>query len=186
MSARRFMIETAEIAGAIDCDQIEAMVDALADLRGRLWIIGLGGSAANASHAAADFRRLCQMDAFCMVESVPELTARANDDGWETIFSAPLEDDATPVDFLLILSVGGGAPAVSVPIIKAIDSARAIGMRILGIVGRDGYTSEHGDIVVRIPTVSKDRITPHSEAWQMILLHLLVSHPKLQRKKTKW
>lgn len=187
VSARQYMIEMVKIAGAIECDAIERLVDELAALRGRLWIVGLGGSAANASHAAADLRRLCSMDAFAMMESVPELTARANDDGWGTIFSGQLASEGTPVDALLVLSVGGGTKEVSVPIVRAIDMARSVGMSVFGIVGRDGgYTAKHGDCVVVIPTVSQERVTPHTEAWQMVIVHLLVSHPKLQRKSTKW
>lgn len=181
------MMETAQIADAIDCEKVEQLVDELAGLRGRLWIVGLGGSAANASHAAADLRRLCSMDAFAMVESVPELTARANDDGWQTIFSGQLAGEGMPVDALLVLSVGGGTKDVSLPIVKAIDMARSVGMSVFGIVGRDGgYTAAHGDCVIVIPTVNSERVTPHTEAWQMVILHLLVSHPKLQRKRTKW
>lgn len=187
MSASDFLSETAWIADHIDSERVDQLVDELASLRGRLWVVGLGGSAANASHAAADLRRLCSMDAFAMMESVPELTARANDDGWDTIFSGQLASEGTPVDALLVLSVGGGTKEVSVPIVKAIDMARSVGMSVFGIVGRDGgYTAAHGDCVVVIPTVSQERVTPHTEAWHMVILHLLVSHPKLQRKATKW
>lgn len=180
--------EVADIAKRIDADDLERLVDAIAGLSGRLFIIGLGGSAANASHAAADFRRLSGIEAHCLSDNVAAITALANDDGWDTSYYGalsqmrPRNDDA-----LLVLSVGGGTKSVSRPLIHAIDLAKQCGMKILGIVGRDGgYTKANGDAVVVVPTVSKERITPHTESFQSVILHYLVSHPVLQVRPTKW
>ena len=182
-----FMVETAKVATSLKHADVDRMVDAIASLSGRLWLAGLGGSAANCTHAAADFRRLCGIDARCLTDSTPELTARANDDGWDTVFAGQLAAWAAPGDALMVLSVGGGTAEVSLPLVKAIDMARAINMDVYGIVGRDGgYTAKHGDCVIVIPTVDDARVTPHTEAWQMVIVHLLVSHPTLQKKATKW
>ena len=157
---------------------------ALRERGGRLWIAGLGGSAANASHAANDFRKLCGIEAYCLTDNISELTARANDEGWAEAFSLAY---AKKDDALFVLSVGGGTEHVSVPITNALEAASHIGMRILGIVGRDGGNTKHaGDCVVVVPTVEPARITPHAEAFQAVIWHCLVSHPSLQRKPTKW
>jgi D-sedoheptulose 7-phosphate isomerase len=186
---RRYLDETAEIASLIDADQIEALADELSVLRsfsGRLFIFGLGGSAANASHAVNDFRKLCGIEAYTPTDNVAELTARANDAVWDTIFSAWLQF-AQAKDALLILSVGGGTKEVSRPLTEAIRYAKLIGMRVFGIVGRDGgETRKQGDCVVVIPPVISERVTPHTEAFQAVILHCLVSHPRLQRTPTKW
>jgi D-sedoheptulose 7-phosphate isomerase len=187
--SRRYLDETAEIASLINADQIEILAQSLSILRssgGRLFILGLGGSAANASHAVNDFRKLCALEAYAPTDNVAELTARANDAVWDTIFSAWLQF-AEAKDALLVLSVGGGTKEVSRPITEAIRYTKLIGMRVFGIVGKDGgYTKEYGDCVVVIPTIITERVTPHTEAFQAVVLHCLVSHPSLQRNATKW
>jgi len=191
--SRSFMDEMSKIACDIDVDIIERLADELYQLRdrqGRLFILGVGGSAANAAHAVNDFRKLCGIETYAPTDNVSELTARTNDEGWETVFSEWLKiSKLNNKDSLLILSVGGGNAerGVSVNLIKAIDLAKERGSKILGIVGRDGgYTKQQGDVVVVIPTVSTDRITPHSEAFQACVWHCLVSHPRLQKVATKW
>lgn len=186
-----YLSETALTCHLIDFDLVECMAMSLAHLRdtnGRLFIAGLGGSAANASHAANDFKKLCGIEAYCLSDNVAELTARANDDGWNTIYRGSLYlSRAKAPDALLILSVGGGADEVSRPLCEAISYAQLTKMRVLGIVGRDGgYTKKHGDCVIVVPTVNTDHVTPHTEAFQSVILHLLVSHPNVQVSKTKW
>lgn len=184
--AADYLRETAQIAMWIPRDEIERLAERLAALDGRLYFVGLGGSAANASHAAADFRKLACMDAVCLTDSAASLTACANDCGWENCLAVQL-GDAGPEDALFVLSVGGGAGEVSLPLVRVIDEAKRRVMQVFGVVGRDGgYTKQHGDCVIVIPTVSAARVTPHSEGWQGVLLHLLVSHPKLQVRETKW
>ena len=189
--SEQYLKETAEIAALLDFFAIEVMAEQLAGLRerrGRLFIAGLGGSAANASHAANDFRKLALMQAYCLSDNVAELTATANDDGWEDIYSEALSrfiaDDS---DALFVLSVGGGTPEVSLPLVRAIEYAERSAMRIFGVVGRDGgYTKENADCCIVVPTVADSRVTPHTESFQSVILHCLVSHPKLQRSKSKW
>lgn len=185
--ASDFLAEVSDIANQMVAGEINLLVEELVRLRlfaGRLFIAGLGGSAANASHAANDFRKLCGIEASCLTDNVAELTARANDDGWNNIFGTEFW---TKRDALMVLSVGGGTLNTSFPLCLAIDAAKARKMRVMGIVGRDGgYTKQHGDAVVVIPTVNDKHVTPHTEAFQMVILHLLVSHPELQTKKTKW
>ena len=187
--SRRYLDETSEIASLLETDVIEQLVSDLSILRqsgGRLFILGLGGSAANASHAVNDFRKLCGIEAYAPTDNVAELTARANDAVWDTVFSAWLQF-ARSQDALLILSVGGGTDEVSIPITQAIQYARLMGMKIFGIVGRDGgETKKHGDCVIVIPPLIPERVTPHTEAFQAVILHCLVSHPLLQRTPTKW
>ena len=189
--AESYMDETVKMARAMDCAGIEKLADHLDILRGkcgRLFIAGLGGSAANASHAANDFRKLCGIDAYCLSDNVAELTARANDEGWKTIFDGALHAHLPkPHDALLILSVGGGTDEVSVPLVAVIEYANILGMMIFGIVGRDGgHTKKYATCCVIVPTVDPSRVTPHTEAFQSVILHCLVSHPKLQRNSTKW
>ncbi len=191
--AHTYFREVAEIAGSIDHDAIEAMADSLIELRdrgGRLFILGVGGSAANCSHAVNDFRTLCDIETYTPVDNVSELTARTNDEGWDTVFAAWLNTSrAAAKDAILIFSVGGGDAErnVSANIVKAIDEAQTRGMKVFGIVGRDtGHTAKKGDIVVVIPTAHADRITPHSEGFQAVVWHCLISHPLLQREGTKW
>lgn len=191
--AADFLAEIAEIAGDIDVTIVEQLVHeivALRDRGGRLFLIGVGGSAGNSSHATNDFRKLCGIEAYAAVDNVSELTARANDEGWDTIFSGWLQvSRLSKDDAIFVLSVGGGDAArnVSTNIIKAIDLAVERGARVLGVVGRkDGYVAKRGDVVVVVPTVNAERITPLSEAFQGVVWHCLVSHPALQVCKTKW
>ena len=182
-----------DIASRIDHAGIERMAGALAALRergGRLFLFGVGGSAANCSHAVNDFRKLAGIEAYAPTDNVSELTARTNDEGWDTVFEAYLRvSRATERDAVLVLSVGGGDAArnVSPNIVKGLDEAKRRGMRVLGIVGRDGgYTRQVGDDVVVIPTADPGLITPLSEAFQAVVWHCLVSHPVLQQVSTKW
>jgi D-sedoheptulose 7-phosphate isomerase len=188
-----FFSESGTICSAIDTAKIEVLADELASLRdrkGRLFLLGVGGSAGNCSHAVNDFRKLCAIEAYSPVDNVSELTARANDEGWETIFAGWLEISRLgPNDAIFVLSVGGGDVArnVSTNIVKAVDYAKAKGARVFGVVGKDtGYTAKQGDAVVVVPMVNEARVTPLSEAFQAVVWHCLVSHPKLQMKKTKW
>ena len=185
--------EAAKIAGLLDPEQIERMVADLVALRGRngrLFILGVGGSAANCSHAVNDFRKLCGIEAYAPVDNVAELTARTNDEGWNTVFAAFLRTSrADADDAVLVFSVGGGDAErnVSANIVAALDEARTRGMKIFGIVGRDGgYTRKVGDNVVVLPTVSPDRITPHSEAFQAVVWHCIACHPSLMIQENKW
>jgi D-sedoheptulose 7-phosphate isomerase len=191
--AENFFRESGSICSAIDTARIEALADELAGLRdrkGRLFIIGVGGSAGNCSHAVNDFRKLCGIEAYSPVDNVSELTARANDEGWETIFAGWLEvSRLNSDDAILVFSVGGGDVArnVSTNIVKAIDYAKAKGAKVLGVVGKDtGHTAKQGDAVVVVPTVNEAHVTPLSEAFQAVVWHCLVSHPRLQVRKTKW
>jgi len=163
---------------------------ALRDRGGRLFLLGVGGSAGNCSHAVNDFRKLCGIEAYAPTDNVSELTARTNDEGWETVFAAWLRTSkANGSDAVLVLSVGGGnlEKNVSANIVAALKEAKLRGMRIFGIVGRDGgYTKQVGDCVVVVPTVDASRVTPHTEAFQAVVWHCLVSHPALQQIATKW
>jgi D-sedoheptulose 7-phosphate isomerase len=189
----QYFTEARQIIDRIDHEMIERMAESLAELRtrgGRLFLLGVGGSAANCSHAVNDFRKLCGIEAYTPVDNVSELTARINDEGWETVFTAWLaESRATEKDALFILSVGGGDAEhnVSVNLVRALDEAKRRGLKIYGVVGRQGgYTKQVGDIVVLIPTVNPAHVTPHTEAFQAVVWHCLVSHPKLQIAGTKW
>jgi D-sedoheptulose 7-phosphate isomerase len=191
--AKDFFGSIALIAREIDFAAVEALAAELAALRergGRLFLLGVGGSAGNCSHAVNDFRKLCGIEAYTPVDNVSELTARTNDEGWETVFAGWLEVSRLgPADGLLIFSVGGGDAerSVSVNLIRAIDLARARGAKVFGVVGRaGGYTARHGDVVVVIPTVDPERVTPLSEGMQAVVWHCLVSHPGLQTRSTKW
>jgi len=191
--AATFLDEVVETARRIEPATIEALCGELVSLRerdGRLFIIGVGGSAGNASHAVNDFRKLCGIEAYAPTDNVSELTARTNDEGWPTVFSEWLKvSRANSKDAILIFSVGGGnmEKNVSPNIVSAITLAKERGMRVLGVVGRDGgYTKKAGDCVVVIPTAEDSRVTPHAEAFQAVVWHCLVSHPKLQRNATKW
>jgi D-sedoheptulose 7-phosphate isomerase len=188
-----FFQQVARIAGAIDRDAIERLVQELRQLRergGRLFVLGVGGSAGNCSHSVNDFRKLCGIEAYAPVDNVSELTARANDEGWETIFTGWLDvSRANAKDAILVLSVGGGDAErnVSMNIVRAVDMGKARGLKVFGILGRDsGHTARHADIAIVIPTVDPTLITPHSEAFQAVVWHCLVSHPALQITKTKW
>jgi len=188
-----YLAELCEIARRLSPDAIEALCVELVQLRdrgGRLFIVGVGGSAANSGHAVNDFRKLCGIEAYAPTDNVSELSARTNDEGWHTVFSEWLKVSRINAnDALLVLSVGGGAVQrnVSPNIVAAVDEAKARGARVLGIVGRDGgYTKQAGDVIVVIPTVEETRVTPHAEAFQAVIWHCLVSHPSLQKNATKW
>lgn len=188
-----FFEEVRQICAVTDKAMVETLareLSALRDRSGRLFLLGVGGSAGNCSHAVNDFRKLCGIEAYSPVDNVSELTARANDEGFDTIFSGWLEvSRISGKDALLIYSVGGGDAErnVSVNIIKAIELAKKVGAKVFGIVGRaSGYTAKQGDVVVVVPEVNAARITPLSEGMQGIIWHCLVSHPDLQLRKTKW
>lgn len=188
-----FMREVSEIAGILDYELIEKMSEELSNLKkreGRLFLLGVGGSAANASHAVNDFRKLCGIETYSPTDNVSELTARTNDEGWETVFSEWLKTSRlSDKDMLLVLSVGGGnlEKNISTNLIYALDFAIERKATIIGIVGRDGgYVKKIGKYVLVIPTVNKERVTPHSEAFQAVVWHCLVSHPNLQINATKW
>ncbi len=191
--SRIYLDQASQIAQAIDADAMERLAAALADLRqrqGRLFFLGVGGSAANCSHAVNDFRKIVGIETYSPCDNVSELTARANDEGWETIFAAWLRTSrASANDAVFVLSVGGGNAErnISVNLIRALEEAKQRGMKIFGIVGRDGgYTKQVGDEVIVVPTVDPKHITPHSEAFQAVIWHGLVSHPRLQAQATKW
>jgi D-sedoheptulose 7-phosphate isomerase len=188
-----YLDQAAEIARRLDRPAIERLATGLADLRergGRLFLLGVGGSAANCSHAVNDFRKLCGIEAYAPTDNVSELTARTNDEGWETVFAAWLKTSrAGDKDAVLVFSVGGGDAErnVSANIVRGLEYAKARGLKIFGIVGRDGgFTKKVGDEVVVIPTVDPGHVTPHTEAFQAVVWHCLVSHPKLQVQQTKW
>ena len=190
---RRYFEQVAEIAAKLDLDAIERVVDGLAAARsggGRLFILGVGGSAANASHAVNDFRKLCDFEAYSPADNVSELTARTNDDGWDSVFAAWLKTSrANEKDAVLVLSVGGGNKEanVSTNLIAALNEAARRRMSVFGIVGRDGgYTGKVANEVILIPVVDPELVTPHSEAYQAVVWHCLVSHPKLKTNRTKW
>jgi D-sedoheptulose 7-phosphate isomerase len=185
--------ETAEIVSRLDPAVCEKAVELLAAVRergGRLFILGVGGSAANASHAVNDFRKIAGLECYAPTDNVSELTARTNDEGWSTVFAEWLKGSRlNGKDALLILSVGGGnlEKNVSPNLVAALQLAKERGASVLGIVGRDGgYTATVADVVIVIPTVNPNNITPHSEAFQAVVWHLFVSHPKLKVAQTKW
>lgn len=189
----QFFSEASAIIHQIDKKQIEKSVGLLADTRsqeGRLFILGVGGSAANASHAVNDFRKIVGIEAYAPTDNVSELTARTNDEGWATIFAKWLEVSRLKAkDMILVLSVGGGnlEKNVSPNLVAALQYAKQIGCKIMGIVGRDGgYTAKVADACVIIPTPNPENTTPHAEAFQAVVWHLLVSHPKLKAAQTKW
>ena len=188
-----FFALSGTICGKIDFSRIEALASALGAVRergGRLFMLGVGGSAGNCSHAVNDFRKLCGIEAYSPVDNVSELTARANDEGWETIFSGWLEvSRLSERDAIFVLSVGGGDVErnVSINLVRAVDFARSRGARVFGIVGKEaGYAARNGDVVVVIPEVKAEWVTPLSEAFQAVVWHCLVSHPALQVRNTKW
>lgn len=188
-----FFEEAKKVCDSIDTAKVEELANALADLKkrnGRMFILGIGGSAGNAGHMVNDFRKLCNIETYAPTDNVSELTARTNDEGWETIFSEWLKvSKLSKNDALFILSVGGGNAEknVSPNLIRSIDLAKEVGAKVFGIVGRnDGYTYKKADVCVWIPIVHDSRVTPHSEAFQAVVWHCLVSHPALQQNKTKW
>jgi D-sedoheptulose 7-phosphate isomerase len=191
--AEGYIRETVEILDQVDTAQIERVAELLASVRergGRLFILGVGGSAGHASHAVNDFRKICGFEAYAPTDNVSELTARTNDEGWETVFEEYLRGSRLRAeDGLLVFSVGGGDAerGVSANLVRAIEVARAEGAAVTGIVGRDGgHTARAADACVVIPPLVAERITPHTEGLCAVLWHLLVSHPALQRAATKW
>lgn len=190
---RLYLSQVAQIAAKIDHAAIGAMVDALADLRrrgGRLFFLGVGGSAGNCGHAVNDFRKLCGIESYAPTDNVSELTARTNDEGWETVFSEwLLTSRLGESDGVFVLSVGGGNQErnVSVNLVRALQTALDCKARIFGIVGRDGgHAKKVGHHVVVVPTVDPDHVTPHTEAFQAVVWHCLVSDARLQKNATKW
>jgi D-sedoheptulose 7-phosphate isomerase len=191
--AQQHLRETAEILQLLDPDLMDRMAEGLAAVRergGRLFILGVGGSAANASHAVNDFRKICGLECYAPTDNISELTARTNDDGWMSVFAEWLRGSRlTKNDGLLIFSVGGGSAEknVSANLVAALQLAKEIGASIYGIVGKDGgFTATVADVCAIVPTVNPANITPHQEAFQAVLWHLLVSHPALKVNATKW
>ncbi|HEX6464481.1 MAG TPA: SIS domain-containing protein [Vicinamibacterales bacterium] len=191
--ARAHLDETARIAAMLDADAIERAVSTLLSVRergGRLFILGVGGGAGHASHAANDFRKLAGFEAYAPTDNVSELTARTNDEGWETTFAAWLRGSRLRSDDgILVFSVGGGSieKHVSPNLVRALEYARSLGAAIVGVVGRDGgFTATVADACVIVPTVNPNAVTPHTEAFQAVVWHLIVSHPSLQSAPAKW
>lgn len=191
--ARQFLTEARQIIAQLDDGAIERVVQLLAGARdggGRLFILGVGGSAANASHAVNDFRKIAGIEAYAPTDNVAELTARTNDEGWGSVFESWLRvSRLNAKDAVLVFSVGGGnlEKGVSANLVAALRFARSEGARIAGIVGRDGgYTAKVADACVILPTVNPEHVTPHAEAFQAVVWHLIVSHPDIKRAKTKW
>lgn len=188
-----FLAEAAEILRRIDVAAVERLAATLAACRaggGRLFILGVGGSAANASHAVNDFRKICGLEAYAPTDNVAELTARTNDEGWAGVFQGWLHvSRLREADALLIFSVGGGdlEQSVSPNLVAAIRYAKTVGAKVTGIVGRDGgFTAQAADACVIVPTVNPRHVTPHTEAFQAVIWHLLVTHPALKQAETKW
>lgn len=188
-----FLEESAQLIRALDAERIDQLTAGLAAVRdrgGRLFILGVGGSAGHASHAVNDFRKLCAFEAYAPTDNVSELTARVNDEGWDTSFSEWLKvSRLSASDAVLVFSVGGGNPEknISTNLVRALEHAQATGARVFGIVGRDGgYTARVAQACVVIPTASEERVTPHTEGLCAVVWHLLVSHPLLKRAPTKW
>jgi D-sedoheptulose 7-phosphate isomerase len=191
--SQKYLEESVALIHKLDAASIEAVAEGLAGVRegdGRLFILGVGGSAGHAGHAVNDFRKLCGFEAYAPTDNVSELTARVNDEGWDTCFSEWLKVSRLKAgDGLLVFSVGGGnrEKNVSVNLVRSLELAKDVGAKVFGIVGRDGgFTKQSADACVVIPTVASDRVTPHTEGFCAVVWHLLVSHPKLQRTSTKW
>src|SRR5246127_3094145 len=191
--AKEFLAEVQQVAAGLDVAAIEKCVEELARVRergGRLFILGVGGSAANASHAVNDFRKICGFEAYAPTDNVSELTARTNDEGWAGVFEAWLRvSRLREPDAVLVFSVGGGnlEKQVSPNLVAAVQYAKTVGAKVAGIVGRDGgYTAQAADACILVPTVNAHHVTPHAEAFQAVLWHLLVTHPALKAAETKW
>jgi D-sedoheptulose 7-phosphate isomerase len=191
--SRAFLDESIEVIRRIDADAVDRLAAGLGAARdggGRLFILGVGGSAGHASHAVNDFRKICHFEAYTPTDNVSELTARVNDEGWDSCFAEWLKiSRLTSKDAVLVFSVGGGnvEKNVSVNLVRAIDEARGAGAKVFGIVGKDGgYTKQVADECVLIPIVANERITPHTEGLAAVVWHLLVSHPALKVSQTKW
>jgi D-sedoheptulose 7-phosphate isomerase len=191
--ALQHLKEAVDIIQKIDAATIDKLADFLAAVKalgGRIFFLGVGGSAGNCSHAVNDFRKIVGIECYAPTDNVSELTARTNDDGWASVFSEWLKvSNLNTKDVLFILSVGGGnlEKNISPNLVNAINLAKTVGAKVVGVVGRDGgYTAQTADVCVIIPTVNPDTVTPHSEAFQSVIWHLLVSHPKLKMNETKW
>ena len=191
--AQQHLNEAREIIDQIDIDAIEKVAELLAHVKkdqGRIFFLGVGGSAGNCSHAVNDFRKIVEIESYAPTDNVSELTARTNDEGWANIFEPWLKlSKLNPKDAVFIFSVGGGnlEKNISPNLVNALKYAKEVGAKITGVVGRDGgYTAQVADACVIIPTVNSENITPHSEAFQAVIWHLLVSHPKLKENQTKW
>ena len=185
--------EASNIIKKIDTKKIENMVDIILNVRkqkGRIFFLGVGGSAGNSSHATNDFRKIIGIESYAPTDNVSELTARANDEGWDSIFSEWLKvSNLSSKDLIFVFSVGGGSieKNISPNIVAALKYGKSVGSKLIGVVGRDGgYTSKVADVCLIIPTVNEKTITPHTEAFQAIIWHLIVSHPKLKLNETKW
>ena len=190
---KQYIADAKQIIDMIDIEQIQMMINLLNNLKeskGRLFILGVGGGAGHASHAVNDFRKICGIEAYAPTDNVSELTARINDDGWDTAYLNWLKgSNLVNEDVILVFSVGGGSleKGISVNIVNSLQYAKELGAKICGVVGRDGgYTSKVADACVLIPLVNNDTITPHTEGFQAIVWHLLVSHPELQKYEMKW
>ena len=188
-----YMKEVIEITNKIDKVQIDNMIKILSDVsdkKGRIFFIGVGGGAGNATHAVNDFRKIANIESYTPTDNVSELTARINDDGWESAYSKWLQvSNLNEKDVLFIFSVGGGnlQKNISANIVESIKLAEKKKAKVIGVVGRDGgYTAEISDACVIIPTVNSETVTPHTEAFQAVIWHLIVSHPKLKKKEMKW
>ncbi len=193
MHVQTYFQEVVKVAQTIDLASVERLATELAALRergGRLFFLGVGGSAGNCGHAVNDFRKLCGIESYAPTDNVSELTARTNDEGWDTVFAAWLKTSrANDKDAVFVFSVGGGnlEKNVSPNIVAGLKEAKQRGLKVFGVVGRDGgYTKQVGDCVVVVPTVDASRVTPHAEAFQAVVWHCLVSHPVLQQVATKW
>lgn len=189
----RYVAEAMTILSRLDQSAIERVADLLVDLRergGRLFVLGVGGGAGHASHAVGDFRKVAEIEAYAPSDNVSELTARTNDDGWDTVYADWLARSRLgPEDMVMVFSVGGGdaARGISTNIVRAIDHARSSGARVVGVVGRDGgHTARNADVCVIIPTVNAHHVTAHTEGFQALVWHLLISHPRLQARQMKW
>jgi len=191
--SQQYLLEAKQILDNLCVNDIDKIVGLLLQTRqqaGRLFVLGVGGSAANASHVVNDFRKIAGIETYTPVDNVSELTARTNDDGWETVFEAWLKiSHLSSRDLILVLSVGGGnlERQVSLNLVTALRYAKSVGAGVAGIVGRgDGYTAQVADACVVIPAVNSNHVTPHSEAFQAVIWHLLVSHPDIKKAQTKW
>jgi len=191
--AQQFLTEVIQISQKLNAAEIEGVVRVLVETRaqgGRLFILGVGGSAANASHAVNDFRKIVGLESYAPTDNVAELTARTNDEGWQSVFKEWLRVSRLRAeDAILVFSVGGGdlEKNVSPNLVLALQYAKTVGTSVVGIVGRDGgYTAQVADACVIIPTVNLQHVTPHTEAFQAVIWHLLVSHPDLKQAQTKW
>ncbi len=191
--SQKYLNEANQIINRLDEKKIEKLVDLINEIKlndGRIFFLGVGGSAGNCSHAVNDFRKIVGVECYAPTDNVSELTARTNDEGWETIFVEWLRvSKLTNKDLIFIFSVGGGSleKNISVNLVEAIKYGKSLGSRITGVVGKDGgYTAQNSDTCIIIPIVNDQNITPHTEAFQAVIWHLIVSHPKLKTNQTKW